>query len=1142
MNYDEIIELHDYFQPVYDLENEVRSYWKQFITNEKFERVLLETINSLESNEPKDRKSIWLQGTYGTGKTHATAVVKHILFDSFHEIEDFIENLDEQIKFKIKNFRKSKRVFPVVLKGTYSISNSRTLALVIEKGVKNALKKEGIELVTKTDFDKMIAKLESDIINWESIFKGTELEIYGTKEDIIYKLKQGNVEILTKIENILSEKGMHFSTGNITDWLIEVRNELKNRGITDHIIIYWDEFTGILESCKDTSILIEIQNIAELSINKGVYLFIVTHKRPYHTNILREDVEKILGRFKVLDYSMESITTYHIINATIRKKDKEKLDKIKNIHIDSIKYLIEKIAKNEGLNVQRSLGDIFPIHPYTAYLATFIARSIGSTQRSIFNFLYDEKNGFKGFIKKNPGENGEIFLTVDYLWDFFYEEFERMESEKVHTVLEKFKLYRDTLREKGEEYLSVFKGILLLNILYRYIEVGESSLVVPSESNIMDLFKGAIDTKDLISILSYIDDRQIINKTPDNLYLITSSGLPLKEIEVEKNRLRGEYSTIDRILNSEQKKKLEKVLGTSVNRDIELVIMDASLNKHLIRKKIEKAFNKDYTINLCLFFGKNEQEIPQVKELLKEISYDDDLKDIIFVVSEVTLEDKIFERFIEYKARATVADKHNYSEERKINEEYAKKIIDNWIDRIKSGYVQWFLRNETGKELMYNLSRKINEELSMKIFTYGLDNIEGVQGNRNIWAHKKSNKAAEIFLFANGREDIEERTVSYPYRYLRGILKDNNGEYIVDANLRIKENVHEDHPLKKMYLEIKRTLEKERNKGVFNLGDTLRFLTKPPYGLYSNMVNMGAISFIMREYIGKLFETGTGISIQRELMRDKILTLFDYWEKGKHKGKLEVRFGTEDEEKLTKILSNLFNLGDVKSLNDARWGVRKWIKEKGFPIWAFKFAEGISESTKWAIDTIFELIQLSDRELTYEKIEKYLSTIEEVEYDLDVLINRENPERLFKEWLANIERVEISPEEIDEVIDYIRKNMQEEVASWIEDKVREKVKDWYIKKLNNRKNTEEKRTSYREDGFGEEKVRDRHNKNKEGTINQPPAKEPSDPSYSTPKEKVESIEEQIRKCSPEKLREILIEVTKEYPDVKKIIEKYIENA
>jgi len=324
MRYEEIIGLNDYFQPVYDLENEIGTYWKQFIPNEKFYKVLSETINSLESSKSEERKSIWLQGAYGTGKSHATAVVKHLLFDDPDETHNFIENLEEQIKFKIKNFRKNKRVFPVVLKGTSSVIDNRTFALVLEKAVKNALKKEGIELITKTDFDKMITKLKSDEINWEKVFKGTELEVYGTKEDIISKLQQGNINILTKIEGVLSQKGIHFSTENIANWLVEVRNELKNKGIADYLVIYWDEFTGILELPKSGLLLTELQNIAELSINRGVYLFVVAHRKPYRTNISRDDVEKVLGRFKRLDYSMEPITTYHIINAAIKKKDMDK--------------------------------------------------------------------------------------------------------------------------------------------------------------------------------------------------------------------------------------------------------------------------------------------------------------------------------------------------------------------------------------------------------------------------------------------------------------------------------------------------------------------------------------------------------------------------------------------------------------------------------------------------------------------------------------------------------------------------------------------------------------------------------------------------------------------------------------------------
>ena len=1125
MRYDEIIGLNDYFQPVYDLENEIGTYWKTFIPNEKWYKVLSEMINSLESSKPEERKSIWLQGAYGTGKSHATAVVKHLLFDDLNEINDFIENLEEQIKFKIENFRKNKRVFPFVLKGTSSIIDNRTFALVLERSVKNALKKEGIEFVTKTDFDKMITKLKSDEINWEKVFKGTELEVYGTKEDIISKLQQGNINILTKIEGILSQKGIHFSTENIANWLVEVKNELKNKRIADYLVIYWDEFTGILELPKSGLLLTELQNIAELSINKGVYLFVIAHRKPYRTNISRDDVEKVLGRFKVLDYSMEPITTYHIINAAIKKKNMYKFTEIKNKYIDSVKSLIKEITEGEGTQVQKSLENLFPIHPYTAYLATFIARNIGSTERSIFEFLYGKagvETSFKKFIKENPRENGKVFLTADYLWDFFYEEFERMESEKVHAVLEKFKLYKDVLEEKGDKYLSVFKGVLLLNLLYRFVEVEESSLVVPSEKNIINLFAGAIDQKDLTSILSFIDDEQIINKTPYNLYLITSSGLPLREVETEKNKIKSEYNTIDRILNNKQERELRDIISASVNRDVEFITMDASLNEHLIRKKIEKAFKKDYTIHLCLFLGKSEQELQQIKNVLKKISNEDDFRNIIFVVSEVILDDKTFNRFVEYKARAAVADKHNYSEERNINEEYAKKIIDDWINQVKSRYIEWFLQNEGGKELMSQFSRKINEELSRKIFSYGLENIEKTQENRNIWTYKRSKTSAEIFLFANSRKDIEEKTSKGPERYLQEIIKDNNGEYIVDINLKIKDDIFENHPLKKMYLEIRKVFEKEKDSGVFNLGDALRFLTKPPYGLYPNMVNMAAIGFLMREYIGKLFEAGTGIPIQKEVMRDKILTLFDYWEKEKHREKLEVRFGTEDEEKLIEILKDLFKLEDVRSLNDARWKVREWVKKQGFPIWAFKYTENINENTMKAIDAIFELVQSIDRELTYEKIRDYLNAIEKVRYDLDILIDRENPKELFKKWLESIEGVEISSADIEEVIEYIRKNMQEEVASWTEDRVREKVKDWYTKKLKNQIK-ELKQT----------KVSD-ETKMSTSQYDESP--------FTIFEEKKKNIKQQIENYSAEKLRVILIKLIDEHPEIIETIEKYLKGV
>ncbi|MBA7534222.1 hypothetical protein ES705_26468 [subsurface metagenome] len=148
-------------------------------------------------------------------------------------------------------------------------------------------------------------------------------------------------------------------------------------------------------------------------------------------------------------------------------------------------------------------------------------------------------------------------------------------------------------------------------------------------------------------------------------------------------------------------------------------------------------------------------------------------------------------------------------------------------------------------------------------------------------------------------------------------------------------------------------------------------------------------------------------------------------------------------------LTGIFNLRDIESLNDLRWGIRDWIKESQYPLWVFKLSENANEEIKLAIDKIIDLIESMDTEISQFDIEGVLDAVKVVETDLKFLIIKKKKSReLFIAWLKNIENIEISDEEIDSAVEYIRRNMPEEigVASWKEDNVREKIKDWYIEK------------------------------------------------------------------------------------------------
>jgi len=55
MQYKEILELYEYFQPVYDITQESGEYWKQFIPTKGFLDVLKSVLNSLELQK-KEKK------------------------------------------------------------------------------------------------------------------------------------------------------------------------------------------------------------------------------------------------------------------------------------------------------------------------------------------------------------------------------------------------------------------------------------------------------------------------------------------------------------------------------------------------------------------------------------------------------------------------------------------------------------------------------------------------------------------------------------------------------------------------------------------------------------------------------------------------------------------------------------------------------------------------------------------------------------------------------------------------------------------------------------------------------------------------------------------------------------------------------
>lgn len=1045
MKYLDIIGVQNYFRDVYDITDEPVDYWKQFIPTEKFYDVLNATLENLESSEPKN---IWVQGTYGTGKSHSSAVVMHLLWDDLAVIGAYLNSLRPQIKQRLKNFRNTKKAFPVVLKGISDITDNRTFSLVVERAVKDSLKKHKIKLTTESDFEVMISKLQDRHINWDSLIEeNREINMYEqTTSGLIKRLEQQDITILKTLESVLSRKGWHFSYSDISKWLAEVVQELRDKKEADSLMIFWDEFTPLLEMSKNSEILSQLQNIAELSRSKKISLFIVSHRKPSQAGLVAEDAKKVFDRFHIKDYSMEPITTYHIISSAILKKDEAKYLELKKLFYEkypNIETLIKEISGNENANIKTEIKNIFPIHPFTAYVATFIARNLGSTQRSIFGFLNDKENGFANFLNNDISSNIPI-LTSDYLWNFFINELKSDTYGKFSAIISKFISYNEPLEKKGAYYSAIFKGILLLNALHTTVAVEEAknSLVAPSLENIKFMFMGTEIELHIENVLDYIDAQEIIRKNPSKLFLVSSTVLPFREVEQEKEKVKKEFENITKVLDTSNTIKLNALFNAGVLRSSDISLFWAGEQENVLKNKIINSVKKSYALNFVVFVSKDDSEISVIKTMVNKIGTKDEAKNIIFVVPDEPLGGDRFSRYISYIAEARIAQSHNAKEEAVKNQGDANKIVEAWINAMKTNYLSVFLNGDPWRQIVSGFGSFVNAVISPKIFKYGLENLKEITKNQNLWKYKNAEKAVEIFLFTNTLDEIKAKTRAAPNNVLRNLLMNKQGKYyIVEDTLEIKESADTEHPLVKIMWEIENR-SKDLQDLNFHLGEKLKFLSEPPYGVYKNMANMALVGFIMRRFVDKLYDEGTGRLVRSDIMRDKIIELFKYWEGG-YSSKLDVRFGTLEEKELCNILKKIFPIENKDGLNNVRWEIKEFINRNSYPVWTLKLLCK-NDSVKSSVDEIFKLTKAIDKELGLEDIKQMLNIIRNNVFDLELLVKPQNLAEGFRLFMKNVESACVQESEIDDVLSYLNQSMQEAVSSWEEEKVKSNIIEWRL--------------------------------------------------------------------------------------------------
>ena len=1059
MKIKDIISLEKDFHPVFDFKAETPTsgYWRRFITNEQFIEILDKVLTAVSSKEDKLRKSIWVQGSYGTGKSHSAAVVKHLLWDDITDLEvsDYIkrEIKNPDVSSKLRNFRKSSRFLPVVIKGAEAASDHNTMVFTIQKAVRKALKDYGVNVTVKTDFQNFIYQVEDGLLDFDKcIRENDELSIYvKNKADILKRLNSEDVDFLGKLTNVLSNKRTFFSAINIEAWLSDIVDYLKNNDIASGIIIYWDEFTSILDK-SDSAIINQVQGIAELTKRKNVFLYLISHRMPsaIDSSVGSDDIKKIEDRFYRLQYNMEPTTTYHILTRAIKKADEGLFNKIKDKAYDSNMIELARMLSGNGeSSFLEDLKSLFPFHPYAAYLLTFIARNLGSTNRSIFDFLYDEKLGFSAFASNEFTSTNMI--TADYLWDFFVGIFEL--NPKFSIVVSKYKQYEKPVKRDDAFTLRIFKSILMLNALNSIVSgISDSNNPLnPSVGNICNTFIGIGVTKKRIEdSLNFLSRNRIIEKNPFDEYVIEVSSLPSKEIEKEKQKLKNEYDgdplAILRYQPMIGLEKIEEIADETLRlTDIKFFKRDAD---HILQSKIISQLKNEMSINIAMFFMINGHEKPHLSRTLTSLSNIDEIRNKLLIFSDEPFGDSNYDKFLDYLAKYNLSNQQG-DEQAASHKNNISELIRDWVRRIKTSRVVVFYCGKSNEFPFSDLCKAINTRYAPKIFNRGIDILNSLRLNKNAWVMRNTKVVAERVLVADTRETLE-RSLTGQYAAVLPIFKDSDDSYVIDRTMSLKINSDEQHPIAILQKIVDEKLMELKNEPSFNLLDALNVVFKRPFGYYASIFGYAAVAYVMRKYVNELYSTTTQRKIDASSMKDLLAGLLDgiTCDNVKNRNIFNVRFGSKEEMELKNQFLELFKIPKSENINDTRWLIRDYCKKDSVnaPLWSLKYLDGISEKEKSTLTDIERFIKDASAEIDLKRIRDMLDIVTNFKFELKTRIVPEN----FKIGLDNfistiLSSIGATNENIDEIRDYVQGEMQAEVGLWEESDVKNAIFAWVLK-------------------------------------------------------------------------------------------------
>lgn len=519
-----------------ELIEEGKVSWKSFYPHETFVKLLKTTYKVLSG---ASSKSIWVEGAYGTGKSHAALTVKSLLEASDEEVIEYFDDygLSHDLRDKFVALKNNGKIITIHRIGSSGIQTDMDLVFAVQQSIMASLKAHGIEnkgdASMKDAFLKWLDRAGSkayfnELIAQEKYawtFSGVQVD------DIVEKLTTGTdaqiEHVMREVMTVLKDAGQYGLFSDVDDMAGWIKSIIEENDITA-ILFVWDEFSEYFQNHPVG--LTGFQTLAEISQSYPFYFMIVAHES---RNLFSdaETAKKILDRFETpVKIELPENMAFRLMAQAMKKTSDPNLSKAwveeyapaLNDELVEVRRVIETTAKKQSHLGEKTvisdmeLQSIVPIHPYAALLLKHIATVFNSNQRSMFDFIIsndmEDAKGFKWYINNyGPLDTENNLLTIDLLWDFFYGKEQIGLNDDVRGVLDSYQMLRPEKLIPDER--RVLKTLLLLQAVS--LRISNNDLLVPNDQNLDLAFAGLEWNKGkAIAIANGLCEKNLIFKKP----------------------------------------------------------------------------------------------------------------------------------------------------------------------------------------------------------------------------------------------------------------------------------------------------------------------------------------------------------------------------------------------------------------------------------------------------------------------------------------------------------------------------------------------------------------------------------------------------------------------------------------------------